>query len=322
MEPFVGTVFEDYMAQELELIESKEAIQIGLDADLDVLYIMIPDFMSEKAIKMISYAILELFNTFPNQKVSAKDERHKEEEDVSVYHLMDWVPEGKQHDACASRQILANGKVFAVESIIRLSTALKVFRQVTSAYFENIDNSMWKTYRDVAGRCTEAYGRLMKSSLDDAFLGLAINNGRVKNHRDWNDIQGGLSVLASYGCFEGGELCLPQIGVKFLYKPGEVIFISSQAVEHFIAPYTGFRIGTVHCSHNSRRVLAEKARALESELDMLAKTDVGLLFERLNELCEEEEEYRKELARKRETNAKKAEAKKRANENNHTPKKK
>lgn len=257
--------------------------------------------------------------------MKSTDVRHKEEEEVSVYHLMDWVPEGHMNEACASKQILANGKVFAVESIIRLTSALKSFRMNASAYFENIDNKMWKEYRDVSDRCTQAYARLMKSSSDDSFIGVAINNGRVKNHRDWNDVKGGLSVLTSYGFFVGGELCLPQLGIKFTYQPGSAIFVSSESIEHFIAPYAGFRFGTVHCSHDSRRKLAEKARIIESELDELAKTDIGLLFEKLNNMLLEEQRHEEELAEKRNKAAEKRQkeaAKKRKREGKETLSKK
>ncbi|KAK6825625.1 hypothetical protein PG987_013119 [Apiospora arundinis] len=57
---------------------------------------------------------------------------------------------------------------------------------------------------------------------DDDFLSLFVLgiNAYTQRHRDPSDVHGGFSGHFSFGQYTGGNLCLPQLGIKVPYAPG------------------------------------------------------------------------------------------------------
>lgn len=86
---------------------------------------------------------------------------------------------------------------------------------------------------------------------EDDFLSLfAVGvNAYTQRHRDTKDMRGGLAGLLTLGSYTGGNLCLPQLGIKTRYAPGACAVLRGDMVEHMVADYTGpryFIIGTNH----------------------------------------------------------------------------
>jgi hypothetical protein len=58
-------------------------------------------------------------------------------------------------------------------------------------------------------------------------------------HRNLRDDRDGYAAIAVFGSFTGGEFVIPQLGIKFPFQPGDVIFIKGQMLQHFVTEWTG-----------------------------------------------------------------------------------
>ena len=72
---------------------------------------------------------------------------------------------------------------------------------------------------------------------------IAIKRGGSENvHVDVGDHKATLAIVAVFGNFTGGELCLPQTGDKVPLQPGQVIAFRAGQLAHFTAPVEGTRM--------------------------------------------------------------------------------
>jgi hypothetical protein len=70
-----------------------------------------------------------------------------------------------------------------------------------------------------------------------------VKEGGSRNlHLDFHDYKLGWAWVWCVGDFEGGELCLPQLGVKIPLVPGQLIAFMAGSLAHFTAPFKGKRI--------------------------------------------------------------------------------
>lgn len=243
--------WETYMASKLRRLPDRSCF--GIDRNGKSLYVVIKNGISTEEQNQVLSALMNILIQFPEQRPNKRDARHKNNHDVFVYHLIDWCPKGHPDQPCVSKQTLANGRVLAVDSIIQLTQALKRTRIELSAMLEAINPEIYQQMRDdVTYGSTLAYQRLLQTCQEDTYLGEVFNTGCIANHRDWNDIKAGLSGMSCFGHFVGGDLCLPDLGIKIPYQPGTLILLSTQALEHFIGNFSGVRFGMVHCSHMAR----------------------------------------------------------------------
>ena len=58
-------------------------------------------------------------------------------------------------------------------------------------------------------------------------------------HVDLNDIPDGWTAMVPLGNYEGGELYLPDIGVRLPYRPRDVVFFRSRLLRHFTDYFNG-----------------------------------------------------------------------------------
>ncbi|KAF8574688.1 hypothetical protein K439DRAFT_1371769, partial [Ramaria rubella] len=75
------------------------------------------------------------------------------------------------------------------------------------------------------------------------FFCLAIKEGSSQIiHLDWTDHPWTYAwvILIGEG-WQGGELCLPQLGKKVPTRPGQVIAFTARTLAHFAAPHMGGR---------------------------------------------------------------------------------
>lgn len=77
-----------------------------------------------------------------------------------------------------------------------------------------------------------------------AFTTIAVTNG-VSNvpHVDRND--GGLTWVIPLGKWEGGDLCIPQEGIKVEVRPGDAIAFQANFLAHFCSQLTGDRLALI-----------------------------------------------------------------------------
>jgi predicted 2-oxoglutarate/Fe(II)-dependent dioxygenase YbiX len=77
---------------------------------------------------------------------------------------------------------------------------------------------------------------------------LAVNyNITTKFHIDLSDE--GMCVIVPVGEWEGGELIIPQLGIKINLVKGQVVMMRSSLLVHGNYIARGFRIGLVFFSH-------------------------------------------------------------------------
>ena len=84
-----------------------------------------------------------------------------------------------------------------------------------------------------------------RPSLDfkGAFFCLAIKEGGSSTlHLDFHDYKLGWAWIWCVGDFVGGELCLPQLGIKIPLVPGQMISFMAGSLAHCSAPISGRKI--------------------------------------------------------------------------------
>jgi hypothetical protein len=71
------------------------------------------------------------------------------------------------------------------------------------------------------------------------FFALAVKeSGSGLIHIDWNDNRAIFAYIFAVGDWEGGEFCIPQLGIKIPIRPGQVLAVLARVVAHFSAPVT------------------------------------------------------------------------------------
>ncbi|RYP64948.1 hypothetical protein DL771_008517 [Monosporascus sp. 5C6A] len=102
-------------------------------------------------------------------------------------------------------------------------------------------------------------------------------NPHTMRHADTNDIRNGYAGLLTFGDYEGGNLCLPQLGFKVPYRPGACAILRGDRIQHFVSDYHGERYFVVGTNHEKvkqhafrllgRSVLPDPVDAEELEAD-------------------------------------------------------
>ncbi|KAK2615286.1 hypothetical protein N8I77_002051 [Diaporthe amygdali] len=119
---------------------------------------------------------------------------------------------------------------------------------------------MEKLDREHYQECRDIFRKLPKSvkvsTGDRDFLSLfAVGiNLYTQRHRDTNDMRGGLASLLTVGNYQGGDLCLPQLGLKVRYTPGTCALMRGDSLEHLTSDFTGFRAFIVGANHETTRL--------------------------------------------------------------------
>ncbi|RYO94045.1 hypothetical protein DL766_004100 [Monosporascus sp. MC13-8B] len=102
-------------------------------------------------------------------------------------------------------------------------------------------------------------------------------NPHTMRHADTNGIRKGYAGLLTFGDYEGGNLCLPQLGFKVPYRPGACAILRGDRIQHFVSDYRGGRYLVVGTNHEKvkrhayrllgRSVLRDPGGAEELEAD-------------------------------------------------------
>lgn len=84
-----------------------------------------------------------------------------------------------------------------------------------------------------------------------------VGSGLV--HIDWNDHPGMYAFVFAVGDWEGGEFCIPQLGVKIPVRPGQILAVLARVLAHFSAPVTTGRRIVFTCFTDSLLLNHSKA---------------------------------------------------------------
>tara|TARA_R110002060_G_scaffold70406_2_gene78972 strand:+ start:173 stop:937 length:765 start_codon:yes stop_codon:yes gene_type:complete len=84
-------------------------------------------------------------------------------------------------------------------------------------------------------------GMLSKESEGQAYtLEVRVMNNQVEHHND-PDSRKILTATACFGKFEGGNVCIPIIGVRFRQLPGDAVFMRASLTGHCVTHFIGQR---------------------------------------------------------------------------------
>jgi len=95
-------------------------------------------------------------------------------------------------------------------------------------------------------------------------------NVRSEIHTDRQDPIFGWAILCVFGGnYEGGEIYLPNVGLRMRMQPGDIVFLKGRVVRHLIEDWTGGqRISVPHFTHTSTwKMVAELADRLGADED-------------------------------------------------------
>ena len=93
-------------------------------------------------------------------------------------------------------------------------------------------------------------------------------NVRSEMHTDQQDPVFGWAILCIFGGdYEGGEIYLPNVGLRMRMQPGDIVFVKGRVIRHLIEDWTGGqRISVPHFTHTSTwKMVAELADRLGAD---------------------------------------------------------
>ncbi|KAG2149150.1 hypothetical protein DEU56DRAFT_752822 [Suillus clintonianus] len=157
------------------------------------------------------------------------------------YHFGIWEVTGKMprltaetHKQSAKAQEAINALLFYVQTFIA--------PKIGTAFEEHAPNhwaAMLKAHARVQ-KCLRR--RILERPITDMggpFFALAVKeSGSGLIHIDWNDNRAIYAYIFAVGDWEGGEFCIPQLGIKIPVRPGQVLAVLARVVAHFSAPVT------------------------------------------------------------------------------------
>jgi hypothetical protein len=145
----------------------------------------------------------------------------------------------------ASQDLLCGSGTHNTASLnFRKSPAIIDIAEKVSCLFAAVDPDSWREYREVYVKMGSykkySYLRDWDPTNIQCFIGhYLLFNILTTIHRDLKDPKSGWAAMLVLGVFKDGSLCFPDIGVALPYQPGDLVFMRSWALEHFIRRYKG-----------------------------------------------------------------------------------
>lgn len=103
--------------------------------------------------------------------------------------------------------------------------------QAIGRIFQEVDPWRYKKYRDTYDHYVDQHEfiKLHKTGWRCCFLQTAILIYQpVFPHKDSGDFKDGWVMMAVFGKFEGGYLCLPDLDARVPFQPGDVVVFSQR----------------------------------------------------------------------------------------------
>jgi hypothetical protein len=129
----------------------------------------------------------------------------------------------------------------------RKSTVICDLSDLISLLFASIDPVSWRKYRDAYIQMEKKVTLLDECNMDSGrkklihcFVGFhLVINMLTTIHRDVKEPPDGWVGMLVFGSYSDGHLCLPDLRIALPYKAGDIVFIRSWALKHFITAYKG-----------------------------------------------------------------------------------
>ncbi|KAK8006007.1 hypothetical protein PG991_012304 [Apiospora marii] len=122
---------------------------------------------------------------------------------------------------------------------------------------EKLDPTYYRLSGTMYDRLPKEGGNPIRTNEED-FLSMFVLgiNAHTQRHRDTSDVRGGYAGLFTLGQYTGGNLCIPQLGIKVPYAPGACALLRGDRMDHLVADYTGPRYFVTGTHHESVRQYA------------------------------------------------------------------
>jgi hypothetical protein len=237
---------------------------VWYDADGVKLIHYFPHLYTPEMLSPIIEELEKLLTKFPPLVPPAHEKRSTKFKEWKDY-LGDEVPTGVirltyQHQVGHPNEPPGPSADFASRSGVRTmgamdfrkSSAIRGVSDYISVIFASIDPKSWREYRNAYIRMSEKFPLLKECNTDPlaqsigksqhmhCFVGLyLLVNILTTIHRDVKDPPEGWVAMLVLGNFRRGNLCIPDLGLKLLYQAGDIVFMRSWALKHFITQYEG-----------------------------------------------------------------------------------
>ncbi|KAJ3175108.1 hypothetical protein HDU87_006505 [Geranomyces variabilis] len=243
---------------ELELIPREPYLGVDDTSSANGLLCYLPCSVSNQHQRELVEALHTLMDNYPVKWLPSKfDVRHVSSvrgPKVGTYHLGIWQGTGAEVASISVDSRKTNPIIAAVSKFLS-SDAVQKLALLTGHLFESLDNVAAQTYRRAFDNMIPAFKAFWaQCPTNTTFAMLAIvANHRVDCHRDLKDAKDGWCVITCLGSFDNGNAVLPDMGIKVPFSPGDVLFVRSFALHHYVEQWTGSgaeRFALVQFTHN------------------------------------------------------------------------
>ncbi|KAJ3172311.1 hypothetical protein HDU87_007906 [Geranomyces variabilis] len=245
-------------ADELELIPKEPYLGVDDTSSANGLLCYLPRCVSNQHQRELVEALHTLMDNYPVKWLPSKfDVRHVSSvrgPKVGTYHLGIWQGTGAEVASISVDSRKTNPIIAAVSKFLS-SDAVQKLALLTGHLFESLDNAAAQTYRRAFDNMIPAFKAFWaQCPTNTTFAMLAVvANHRVDCHRDLKDAKDGWCVITCLGSFDNGNAVLPDMGIKVPFSPGDVLFVRSFALHHYVEQWTGSgaeRFALVQFTHN------------------------------------------------------------------------
>jgi hypothetical protein len=211
-------------------------------------------------------ALQDFVTAYPPPKPKITDERHNQKDQAQshgVHHLALWHAIGHEHNTILAGQptkgaVLSSEMVkvpgYKINAVAEFFRAFTPITQAVGALFDTLDHQNYQRYSELFHRMADdTAASIIRTTSRNCFLGMAVLTGLCCSpHRDSRDTMDGWVADMAFGDFEGGYLEVPQVGLQFDLRPGDVVFMRSALLQHSVSDTTtGLRYGVVYFTHES-----------------------------------------------------------------------
>ncbi|SJL03176.1 uncharacterized protein ARMOST_06522 [Armillaria ostoyae] len=176
---------------------------------------------------------------------------------------------------CSMRRpsITAEAQHQKTTTITRLDNLLQymkrhIFQKIVRAWCRDCPQLVCRSIRahHRLQRCLKkAYKKRPTLDFGPAFFSIAMKDGSSEHvHLDFSDDIHTMTWIIPIGDWEGGEFCIPQLGIGIPLKPGQVLAIRTWLLAHCNAPITAGRRVVFTC-------FSEKTVLKHADLHILEK---------------------------------------------------
>lgn len=185
----------------------------------------------------------EFYRAYPPRllpKKKKEDKRHPACSSGGSYHMGVWQGTGALKETI-SREVLGSDQRISAVAKLLSSPSMQKMQLMAGGLFSKVDPTKSLQYRKAMSRMGPAETAWWTICPTNATFPMVtvVANQQVELHRDLKDVKDGWCCIMCVGDFEGGNTCLPDLGVRLPFAPGDCLFIRSFALHHFVAEWKG-----------------------------------------------------------------------------------